>query len=56
MRIKLKNLRTNKGLEFVLERFNEFRRKKIGIKKHKTVVGTPQQNDLVKHINMNILE
>lgn len=52
---KLKVLRTDNGLEFVSEQFNEFCRK-IGIKRHKTIPHTPQQNGLAKRMNRTILE
>ena len=52
---KLKVLRTDNGLEFVSEQFNEFYRK-IGIKRHKTVPHTPQQNGLAERMNKTILE
>ena len=52
---KLKVLRTDNGLEFVSEQFNEFCRK-IGIKRHKTVPHTPQQNGLAERMNRTILE
>jgi len=52
---KLKVLRTDNGFEFVLEQFNEFCRK-IGIKRHKTVPHTPQQNGLAERMNRTILE
>jgi len=52
---KLKVSRTDNGPEFVSEQFNEFC-KKIGIKRHKTVPYTPQQNGLAERMNMTILE
>jgi len=52
---KLKVLRTDNGLEFVSEHFNEFCRKK-GIKRHKTVAYTRQQNGLAERMNMTLLE
>lgn len=39
METKLKKLRTDNGLEFVSEQFNEFYRKE-GITRYKIVVGT----------------
>jgi len=51
MGTKLKGLRTDNGLEFVSEQFNEFCRLK-GVKRHKTVPRTPQQNGLIEHMNM----
>ncbi|GAU10233.1 hypothetical protein TSUD_417410 [Trifolium subterraneum] len=52
---KLKVLRTNNGLKFVSEQFNEFCRKK-GIKRHRTVAYTPQQNGLAERMNRTLLE
>jgi len=52
---KLKVLRTDNGLEFVSEHFNEFCRKR-GIKRHKTVAYTAQQNGLAERMNMTLLE
>ena len=51
----MKALRIGNGLEFVLEQFNEFCRK-LGIKRHKTIAGTPQQNGLNERMNRSILE
>ncbi|KAK2414224.1 cysteine-rich RECEPTOR kinase [Trifolium repens] len=52
---KLKVLRTDNGLEFVSEQFNEFCRLK-GIKRHRTVTYTPQQNGLAERMNRTLLE
>ena len=52
---KLKGLRTDNGLEFVSEQFNEFCRLKV-IKRHMTVPRTPQQNGLAECMNMTLLE
>ncbi|WJX64387.1 hypothetical protein P8452_49170 [Trifolium repens] len=52
---KLKVLRTDNGLEFVSEQFNEFCRLK-GIKRHRTVAYTPQQNGLAERMNRTLLE
>ncbi|WVZ07194.1 hypothetical protein V8G54_020540 [Vigna mungo] len=52
---RLKCLRTDNGLEFVSEEFNGFCTEK-GIRRHKTVVGTPQQNGLAERMNRTILE
>jgi len=52
---KLKVLRTDNGLEFVSEQFNEFCRKR-GIKRHRTVAYTPQQNGLAERMNRTLLE
>jgi len=48
-------LRTDNGLEFVSEQFNEFCRKR-GIKRHRTVAYTPQQNGLAERMNRTLLE
>ena len=55
MGTKLKGLRTDNGLEFISEQFNEFCRLK-GIKRHMTVPRTPQRNGFAKHMNMTLLE
>ncbi|WVZ11959.1 hypothetical protein V8G54_016489 [Vigna mungo] len=52
---RLKCLRTDNGLEFVSEEFNGFCKEK-GIRRHRTVVGTPQQNGLAERMNRTILE
>lgn len=52
---KLKVLRIDNGLELFSEQFNEFCRKQ-GIKRHKTVAGTPQQNGLAERMNKTILK
>ena len=51
----MKVLRTNNGLEFVSDQFNTFYTHH-GIKRHKTVAGTPQQNSLAEMMNRTILE
>jgi len=48
-------LRTDNGLEFVSEQFNEFYWLKE-IKRHKTVPRTPQQNGLAEQMNRTLLE
>jgi len=55
MGTKLKGLRTDNGMKFVSEQFNEFCRLK-GIKRHRTVPRTPQQNGLAKRMNRTLLE
>src|SRR4030067_1462565 len=55
MGTKLKALRTDNGLEFVSEQFNEFRMLK-GIKRHRTVPGTLQQNGLAERMNRTLLQ
>ncbi|WVZ11552.1 hypothetical protein V8G54_016082 [Vigna mungo] len=52
---RLKCLRTDNGLELVSEEFNGFCKEK-GIRRHRTVVGTPQQNGLAERMNRTILE
>ena len=52
---KIKRLRTDNGLEFCSEPFNDFC-KDNGIARHKTVAGTPQQNGLAERFNRTILE
>jgi len=52
---KLKVLRTDNDLEFVSEQFNEFCMKR-GIKRHRTVTYTPQQNGLAERMNRTLLE
>ncbi|WVY92910.1 hypothetical protein V8G54_031998 [Vigna mungo] len=52
---RMKCLRTDNGLEFVSEEFNGFCKEK-GIRMHRTVVGTPQQNGLAERMNRTILE
>jgi len=52
---KLKGLRIDNRLEVVTEQFNEFCTFK-GIKRHKTIPRTPQQNVLAERMNMTLLE
>jgi len=52
---KLKVLRTDNGLEFVSEQFNEFCRKR-GIKRHRTVAYTLQHNGFAERMNKTLLE
>jgi len=52
---KLKVLSNDNGLKFVLDQLNEFCMKE-GIRRHKIVVGTLQQNGLPKRMNRTILE
>ena len=52
---KVKRLRTDNGLEFCSEEFESFC-KNEGIVRHKTTVGTPQQNGLVERFNRTLLE
>lgn len=52
---KVKVLRTDNGLEYLSEEFNEFC-KDHGIARHKTVRLTPQQNGLAERMNRTILE
>ncbi|KAE8700517.1 hypothetical protein F3Y22_tig00110556pilonHSYRG00215 [Hibiscus syriacus] len=55
METKLKHLRTDNGLEYFSEQFNELCRKN-GITRHKTVRNTPQQNGLAERMNRTLLE
>jgi len=52
---KIKKLRTDNGLEFCETNFNEFCVEQ-GIARHKTLVGTPQQNGVAKRMNRTLLE
>jgi len=52
---KIKRLRTNNGLEFCSNEFNDFC-KKEGISRHLTIPGTPQQNGVAERMNITILE
>uniref|UniRef100_A0A251V331 Putative zinc finger, CCHC-type n=1 Tax=Helianthus annuus TaxID=4232 RepID=A0A251V331_HELAN len=51
---KVKKLRTDNGLEFCNDHFDQFCRK-YGIARHRTVPGTPQQNGLVERMNRTLL-
>ncbi|GKC38582.1 retrotransposon protein, putative, ty1-copia subclass, partial [Tanacetum coccineum] len=51
---KLKKLRTNNGLEFCNQEFNNLC-KETGIARHLKVVGTPQQNGLAERMNRILL-
>lgn len=52
---KLKHLRTDNGLDFVSEEFNNFCKSK-GITRHRTVKHTPQQNGVAERMNRTLLE
>ena len=52
---RVKVLRTDNGLEYLDNEFNEFC-KDNGIVRHKTVRLTPQQNGLAERMNRTILE
>lgn len=52
---KLKKFRTNNGLEFCSEWFDG-NCKNEGIRRHKTVRDTPQQNGLAERMNKTIIE
>ena len=52
---KIKRLRTNNGLEFCSNEFNDFC-KKEGISRHFTIPSTPQQNGAAERMNRTILE
>lgn len=51
----LKCLRTDNGLEFLSENFQKFCREN-GIKRHRTVPATPQQNGVAEKMYRTILE
>lgn len=48
-------MRTDNGLEFCNDEFNKFC-KAEGIVRHRTVVGTPQQNGVAERMNRTLLE
>jgi len=52
---KVRKLVTDHGLEFCSKEFNQLCRKQ-GIKRHKIVRGTPQQNGLAKRMNRTLIE
>ncbi|GAB2276096.1 hypothetical protein Dimus_039170 [Dionaea muscipula] len=52
---KVKVLRTDNGLEFCNVLFDDYC-KQCGIERHKTVVGTPQQNGVAERMNRTLLE
>ncbi|KAH9668944.1 hypothetical protein KPL70_021590 [Citrus sinensis] len=52
---KLKCLRTDNGLEFYSKEFEEYCQKH-GIKRHKTVRFTPQQNGLAERMNRTLVD
>ena len=52
---KLKKFRTDNGLEFCSDQFENYCRKE-GIARHKTTIGTPQQNGLAERMNRTLLE
>lgn len=52
--LKIKILRTDNGLEFCNNEFNDFC-KDHGIVRHRTVIHTPQQNDMAERINITLL-
>lgn len=51
----MKRLRTDNGLEFCSNDFEEFC-KKHGIVRHKTVRHTPQQNGITERMNRTLIE
>ena len=55
MERKIKYLRTNNGLEFYNEEFNDFSMVHE-ITRHKTVRHTPQQNGVAERMNKTLLE
>lgn len=52
---KVKYLRTDNGLEYCNNRFDEFS-KESGIKRHMTCVYTPQKNGVSERMNSTIME
>lgn len=52
---QVKRLRTDNGLEFCNDEFNEFCKNK-GIARHRTVRMTPQQNGVAERMNRTLLE
>ncbi|GKV46553.1 hypothetical protein SLEP1_g53526 [Rubroshorea leprosula] len=52
---KINSLRTDNGLEFCNQEFNEYY-KNEGIARPRTVPRTPQQNGVVEHMNRTIME
>ena len=52
---KVKRLRTDNGLEYCSTEFDSFC-KQHGIVRHKTTVGTPQQNGMAERFNRTLLE
>jgi len=52
---KVKTLRTDNGLEFCNNRFNDYCAK-TGIERHRTCTYTPQQNGVTKRMNRTIME
>ena len=52
--LKIKSLRTDNGLEFVNQEFNDLCAK-YGIQRHKTVKNTPQQNGVAERMNRTLL-
>ena len=51
---KIKTFRTDNGLEFINDEFNELCIK-YGIQRHKTVARTPQQNGVAERMNRTLL-
>ncbi|XP_073126397.1 uncharacterized protein [Henckelia pumila] len=51
----VKHLRTDNGLEYLSDKFVKLCKEK-GITRHRTVTGTPQQNDLAERMNRTLLE
>ncbi|KAL1543753.1 hypothetical protein AAHA92_20688 [Salvia divinorum] len=52
---KLKCLRTDNGLEYLSKEFEVFS-KENGIRRHRTVPGTPQQNRVAERMNRTLME
>ncbi|KAH9325285.1 hypothetical protein KI387_005463, partial [Taxus chinensis] len=53
--LKLKCLRSDNGGEYYSNEFNDYCSKN-GIRRQKTVPGTPQQNGVSKRMNRTIME
>jgi len=52
---KVKRLRTNNGLEFCYEEFNEFCKEEVIAREH-TIWHTSQQNGIVERMNKTLLK
>ncbi|KAH9302162.1 hypothetical protein KI387_013745, partial [Taxus chinensis] len=53
--LKLKCLRTDNGGEYCNNEFDDYCSKN-GIRRQKTVLGTPQQNGVLERMNRTIME
>ena len=52
---KIKMLRTDNGLEFCSDEFNRYCQD-VGIRRHNTVIKTPQQNGIAERMNRTLIE